>query len=122
MILVFKTETMSGMKSKKQILKDLLQSEKTNCVLKIKLQNVPNPIITAVEKVEKGKIILKPTCLYGYTLRERNITLPEIEGVTRYKTNFDNPLFVKLRFIKNNISAIRHNIQGFAQEPLLKEA
>lgn len=113
---------MAAMKSKKLIFKDLLFSAETNCVLKIKLQNVPNPIITAVEKVEKGKIILKPTCLYGYTLRERTVHLHEIEGVIRYKTNFDNPIFVKLRFIKDNISAMRHNFDGFGQEAMLKRA
>jgi hypothetical protein len=121
MILVFLPKN-RGMKSKKEIFRALLLSAKTSCVLKIKLQNVPNPIITAVEKVEKRKIILKPTCLYGYVLRERSIHLHEIEGVTRYKTNFDNPLFVKLRFIKNNISAMRHNLEGFGQEAMLKRA
>lgn len=112
----------AAMKSKKQIFGDLLLSAKTSCVLKIKLQNVTNPIITAVDTVEKGKIILKPTCLYGYALRERSIRLHDIEGVTRYKTNFDNPLFVKLRFIKDNISAMRRNLEGFGQEAMLKRA
>lgn len=108
------------MKSKKEIFRDILLSAETSCVLKIKLHNVSNPIITAVDTVQKGKIVLKATCLYGYKLRKRTITLPEIEAVTRYKTNFDSPLFEKLRFIKNNISAIRHNFKSFDQEPLLK--
>lgn len=97
------------MKTKKDIFRDILASAETSCVLKIKLKNAPNPIITAVEKVQKNKIILKPTCLYGYKLKKRTITLLEIEGITRYKTHFDNPLFEKLRYVMNNISAIRHN-------------
>ena len=101
------------MKSKKEIFRDILMSAQTNCVLKIKLRNVPNPVITAVDRVLKNKIILKPTCLYGYKINKRSVTLLEIESVTRYKTAFDNPIFEKLRFIKNNISAIRENFEAY---------
>jgi hypothetical protein len=105
------------MKTKKDILKDILLSAQTHCVLKIKLKNTPTPVITAVEEVNKNQIVLKPTCLYGYQLKKRDITLPEIEAVTRYKTNFHHPLFEKLRFIKNNISEIRNNFGRIKQEP-----
>lgn len=105
------------MKSKKEILGDILKSAESNCVLKIKLRNVPNPVITAVEKVEKNKITLKPTCLYGYEIGKRDITLTEIESVKRYNTRFNNPLFEKLRFIRSNISAIRQNFEAFERNP-----
>jgi hypothetical protein len=105
------------MKSKKEIFKDILISAQTDCVLKIKLVNHANPVITAVDHISKNKIVLKPTCLYGYKLKKRNITLLEIGQVTRYKTQFNHPLFEKLRFIKNNISQIRRNIGSFADEP-----
>ena len=98
------------MKTKKEIFRDILISAQTNCVLKIKLRNEPNPVITAVDRVLKNKIILRPTCLYGYRLRKRTITLLDVESVTRYRTRFDNPLFQKLRYIRNNISAIRQNL------------
>jgi hypothetical protein len=100
------------MKTKKEIFRDILISAETNCVLKIKLKNVTNPVITAVEKVGQKKIVLKPTCLYGYKLSKRNITLPEIESVTRYKTQFNHPIFEKIRYIKNNLGEIRKNIAG----------
>ena len=103
------------MKTKKEIFQDVLISAKTNCVLKIKLKGAHNPVITAVDKVDRKKIVLKPTCLYGYPLDRRNITLPEIESVMRYKTYFNHPIFEKLRFIKNNLSAIRKNMEGFKQ-------
>ena len=105
------------MKSKKDILKDVLMSAKTHCVLKIKLRDKVNPVITAVEKVSRNQILLKPTCLYGYKLEKRTITLAEIEGVTRYKANFHHPLFEKLRFIRNNISQIRNNFSELHNEP-----
>ena len=98
------------MKTKKEIFRDILMSAQTNCVLKIKLKNVPNPVITAVERVQKNKIILRPTCLYGYKLKKRTITLLDIDNVIRYQTRFDNPLFVKLRYIRHNLAAIRQNI------------
>lgn len=99
------------MRTKKDIFGDILQSAQTNCVLKIKLRNAENPVITAVEKVSKNKIVLKPTCLYGYKIKKRTLTLLDIESVTRYRTNFNNPLFEKLRYIKNNISRIRKNFE-----------
>jgi hypothetical protein len=99
------------MRSKKDIFGDILLSAQTNCVLKIKLRNVVNPVITAVDKVSKNKIVLKPTCLYGYKIKKRTLTLLDIEAVTRYRTNFNSPLFEKLRYIKNNISSIRKNFQ-----------
>lgn len=105
------------MKSKKEILEDILKSAESNCVLKIKLRNVPNPVITAVEKVGKNKITLKPTCLYGYEIEKRDITLTEIESVKRYNTRFNNPLFEKLRFIRSNISTIRQNFKDFDKNP-----
>lgn len=105
------------MKSRNDILKDILMSAETQCVLKIKLRDEPNPVITAVEKVSRNQILLKPTCLYGYKLKKRSIALAEIEGVTRYKTNFHHPLFEKLRFIRNNISDIRKNFGRISEEP-----
>lgn len=104
------------MKSKKEIFSDILVSTETGCVLKIKLKGARNPIITAVERVGKKEIVLKPTCLYGYKLKQRNIRLPDIEDVVRYKTNFHSPLFEKLRFIKNNIAGMRRDFQAVGSE------
>lgn len=87
-------------------LQDILLSAQTNCVLKIKVKGVINPIITAVDTVLENEIILEPTCLYGYNLEKRRISFSEIESVTRYRTRFSNPLFVKMRYVKNNIGAL----------------
>lgn len=104
------------MKTKKEIFRDILASAQTSCVLKIKLKNAKNPVITAVERVNKNQIVLKPTCLYGYRLKQRNVTLLEIEDVIRYKTYFHHPIFEKIRFIKNNISSIRSNFEAFQRD------
>jgi hypothetical protein len=108
------------MKTAKDIFQDILASANTNCVLKIKLRNVENPIITAVERIGNKRILLKPTCLYGYKLKERYITIPQIESVTRYKTQFDHPLFQKLRFIKNNISEIKKSFRALNPPQVVK--
>jgi hypothetical protein len=100
------------MKTSKEIFRDILFSAQTNCVLKIKLKHAKNPVITAVDNVLKNQIILKPTCLYGYEIRRRSIKLIDIESVTRYRTNFDHPMFVRLRFIKNNIAASRYDLKS----------
>ena len=104
------------MKNAKEVFRDILISCQTNCVLKIKLKGVDNPIITAVDRVSKKTIILKPTCLYGYTLPKRSISLTDIETVTRYHTHFNHPLFEKLRYIKNNISDLRRNFGSFGEQ------
>jgi hypothetical protein len=103
-----------GMKGPKDIFKEILISAETGCVLKIKLRNEKNPVITAVDKVFKNRIVLKPTCLYGYKLTTRTIGLANIETVTRYKTNFDNPMFAKLRFIRSNIGVIRNGLTAIS--------
>lgn len=100
------------MKSKKEIFKDILLSAETDCVLKIKLKNIKNPIITAVDRVIQNKIILKQTCLYGYRLRKRTITLLEVESVSRYHAQYNHPMFVKMRFIKNHIGELRNNFES----------
>jgi hypothetical protein len=110
------------MRSKKEIFKDILISAQTDCVLKIKLRNEENPVITAVDKVLKNKIFLKPTCLYGYKIKKRAINLLDIEGVTRYKTYFSHPLFEKMRFIKNNISQLRKNFGMLNKQAAILEA
>ncbi|HEU5147646.1 MAG TPA: hypothetical protein VFT90_13060 [Chryseosolibacter sp.] len=98
------------MKSRKDILKDILISAETGCVVKLKLKNLRNPVITAVERISNKSILLKPTCLYGYPLEKRTISLLDIEGIKRYKTYFDHPLFARLRYIKNNLSEVRKNL------------
>lgn len=104
------------MKTAKEIIRDLLISAQTNSVLKIQLKGVKNPVITAVESVGRKRILLKPTCLYGYALKKRSIALADIVNVVRYKTRFNNPMFEKLRFIRKNISNIRQNF-GSVNEP-----
>ncbi len=105
------------MKSKKEIFKDILISAQTNCVLKIQLVNEDKPFITAVDHISKNKIVLKPTCLYGYKLKKRSITLLEIDTVQRYQTHFDHPLFERMRYVKSNISAIRKRFESLREEP-----
>lgn len=107
------------MKSSKEIFKDILISAQTNCVLKIKLKKFRNPVITAVDHISKNKIVLKPTCLYGYRLKKRNITLYEIESVTRYQAEFNHPIFERIRFIRNNIRELRRDLSTSAREPSL---
>ena len=104
------------MTTRSTILDDIQHSAETNSVLKIKLKNVANPLITAVEKVEDKQIILKPTCLYGYEIAKRSIDLSDIESVSRHKTRFNHPVFERLRFIRKHISEIRNNFEGFSDQ------
>ena len=99
-----------------EILRDIHASAETGCVLKLKLKDTKNPVITAVDKVSENQIVLKPTCLYGYPLEKRMIMPSEIESVKRYKTHFDSPLFTKLRYIKNNISSLRNDFKNLGGE------
>lgn len=98
--------------------KDIVISARTGCVVKLKLKDIANPVITAVESVSNNTIVLKPTCLYGYPLKKRTVTLSDIEQVKRYKTYFDHPLFERIRFIKNNISSVRTNLELLTKPPV----
>ncbi len=104
------------MESKKEIFREILYSANTNCVLKIKLKRSNSLLITAVDRISKNEIILKPTCLYGYKIKQQKITLLEIDSVTRYHANFYHPLFVKLRYVKDNITALRQNVKSLKPE------
>lgn len=98
------------MKATKAILRDILVSLDTGCVVKLKLKDTLNPVITAVDQVSNESILLKPTCLYGYPLKKRTISLMDIEKCRRYKTRFDHPMFARLRFVRNNFSQMRKAI------------
>lgn len=104
------------MEFSKEILKHIHASAETGCVLKLELKDAKNPVITAVDEVSEDQIVLKPTCLYGYPLEKRMVALSEIERVKRFKTQFDSPLFSKLRFIKNNISELRNSFKNIGSE------
>lgn len=101
-----------------EILKDIIISAETGCVVKLKLKEFVNPVITAVESVSGNTIILKPTCLYGYPLKKRNVRLSDIEQIKRYRTYFNHPLFERIRFIKSNISSVRKNLRSFSKHPV----
>lgn len=104
------------MKYTKEILSHIRASAETGCVLKLSLKGAKNPVITAIDEFSEDRIVLKPTCLYGYPLEKRMVALSEIESVKRFKTQFDSPLFTKLRFIKNNISGLRNGFKNLAGE------
>ena len=104
------------MNFRKEFLSDIQASAETGCVLKLKLKDAKNPVITAIDKISEDRIVLKPTCLYGYPLEKRMVALSEIESVKRFKTHFDSPLFTKLRFIKNNISELRKSFKDLGGE------
>ncbi len=106
------------MEPRKEILKDILISAETGCVVKLKVKDIANPVITAVENVSDETVVLKPTCLYGYPLIKRNVRLSDIEYVKRYKTYFNHPLFERMRFIKNNISSVRRNLELLRKPPI----
>ena len=105
------------MKSTKDILRDILFSAKTGRVVKLKLKGTANPVITAVEHVTNKTILLKPTCLYGYPLEKRKISLKDIEESRCYKAQFDHPLFARLRYIKNNLSEVRKTLSSLGAQP-----
>lgn len=104
------------MESSKEILSHIQASAETGCVLKLELKDAKNPVITAIDKISEDQIVLKPTCLYGYPLEKRMVALSEIESVKRFKTQFDSPLFAKLRFIKNNISELKNSFKVLGSE------
>ena len=95
---------------KKEILRELLLSENRGYVLSIKVKNEFQPIKTAVQLVEHNRIVLMPTCIYGYALEKTTLTLLEIEWVKRYRVLYSNPMYESIRMIKENIRLMRDRI------------
>lgn len=100
-----------------KILKALLLSKKTGRVLGIRLKRKSKPLITAVEDLNGSEVIVKPTTFYGRNIPAQNILLSEIDSVTCFKYNFDDPLFVRLRFLKHSVRKIRSTLHPGSYTP-----
>jgi hypothetical protein len=89
------------------MLKELRNSEKTGRVVRIRLRKKRKVLVTAVQEVNSRVITVKAFTLYGRTIPNRTILMEEIESVRSFNSHFDDPMFVKLRDLKNSIRKIR---------------
>jgi hypothetical protein len=90
-----------------KILKALISSKKTGRVVGIRLKKKAKPIVTAVDDLNDHVVQVKESTCYGQTISNRNIPLKDIETVRCFNSYFEDPMFVRLRNLKNSIRKIR---------------
>jgi hypothetical protein len=98
-------------KSYEQILIDLFNSKRYENVICLKLKGAAKPILTSVSEVRANRIItLNPVTLYGSTLNENTIHVEDIENCHVYSTRYSDPVYVRIRALKNSIDNIRKGL------------
>jgi hypothetical protein len=94
----------------KKIRRALLFSKETGRVVAIRLKRKMKPLITAVEELTGSEVIVKPTTFYGHNIPDPNIALSEIVSVRCLNCNFEDPMFVRLRYLRYSIQKIRSSL------------
>jgi hypothetical protein len=98
------------MKNYELILRDLFKSKSTGNVISLKLKGYSKKILTAVQDVKANRIVvLNPISVYGSQLEESIFHLEDIENSRVYSARYHDPIYVRIRELKNNIDQIRKN-------------
>jgi hypothetical protein len=95
-------------------LHELTFSKNKGNAVGIRIRGIKKTIVTAVEDIitdEAGKkVILKSSCIYGDRIPQKELKVEDIEGVIRFRIMFEDPFYVHLRRIKDNIRNMKTRI------------
>jgi hypothetical protein len=93
-----------------QILGDLIKSQRTGNVISLRLKGNDKLILTSVEQVKGNRmVILNPVSVYGALLEESIVHLEDIENCHVYNSHYHDPVYVRIRELKNSIDQIKKN-------------
>lgn len=95
-------------KSYEQILADLFKSKSSGNIISLRVKGIQTALLTAVEDVRANRIVvLNPVSVYGSRLEENVLHLEDIETSTVYSARYHDPVYVRIRELKNSIDQIR---------------
>jgi hypothetical protein len=98
------------MKNYELILRDLFKSKSSGHVISLKVKGYSKTVLTAVEEVKANRIVvLNPVSVYGSALEEHILHLEDIETSRVYSARYYDPVYVRIRELKNSIDQIRKN-------------
>jgi hypothetical protein len=99
------------MKCYDKILKDLFKSITHGNIVALKLKGVEKNVLTSVKEIRANSIvILNPITVYGSQLDYSVLFVEDIQDVRLYKARYSDPVYVRIRELKNNIDEIRRNL------------
>jgi|GEM_PF-6461374 len=91
-----------------QILADLFRSKATGNIISLRLKGDNKVILTSVEEVRTNRIVvLNPVSVYGTLLEDHILHLEDIENCHVYNSNYHDPVYVRIRELKNSIDQIK---------------
>lgn len=101
----------SMFKSYEKILSDLFKSKSSGNVIAVKVKGNEKTILTSVQEVKGNRIVvLNPVSVYGSQIDESVLHLEDIEMLRVYNARYTDPIYVRIRELKNNIDQIRRNL------------
>lgn len=98
--------------SYEKILKDLFRSKGFGNVVALKVKGNEKTVLTSVEDVKGNRIVvLNPISVYGMPIHESVLHLEDIESIRVYNARYTDPIYVRIRELKDNIDQIRRNLR-----------
>ena len=99
-------------KSYEQILMDLFKSKRSGNVISVKVKGNNKTLLTSVDDVRGNRIImLNPISVYGATIDECVLHVEDIENCKVYSARYNDPIYVRIRELKNSIDQLRRNLR-----------
>jgi hypothetical protein len=95
-------------KNYEQLLTDLSKSKVAGNIVSLKLKGNEKMILTSVQEVQANRIVvLNPVSVYGTMLDENVLHIEDIENCRVYNARYHDPVYVRIRELKNSIDQIR---------------
>lgn len=99
-------------KSYEKILKDIFKSITNGNVVSLKVKGNEKNILTAIQEVRANSIIiLNPISVYGSQIQDTVLHIEDIEHIRLYNARYTDPVYVRIRELKNNIDNIRRGLR-----------
>jgi hypothetical protein len=99
-------------KSYNQIIADLFKSKSRGNIVALKVKGNERPVLTQVNEV-KGNciVILNPVSVYGAPIDDAVLHVEDIESLKVYNALYTDPVYVRIRELKNSIDQIRKSLE-----------
>jgi hypothetical protein len=94
-----------------QIIADLFKSKSRGNIVALKVKGSEKQLLTSVNEV-KGNciVVLNPVSVYGSPIDTTVFHVEDIENLKVYSALYTDPVYVRIRELKNSIDQIRRNL------------
>lgn len=109
--------------SRYDVLRAYVLSKERSTVVGLRLTGRPNLLITVIDEVAGDTeadttLVVGQQSIYGEPIADRTISIREIENICNLRIHFNDPFYVYLRSLRNNIRSIRSEA-GFREASLM---